>query len=75
MSLWAVAPKGSIFALTLRALAALQAHVGLGMDVEAALRFPIGIFVMDQMIYNGLYYSISKLAEHQKRQITLPEEW
>jgi hypothetical protein len=75
MSLWAVAPKGSIFALTLRALAALRAHVGLGMDVEAALRFPVSIFVIDHMIYNGLYYFISKLAAHQKRQITLPEEW
>ena len=37
MSLWAVAPKGRIFALSLKALAALRIHVGLGMDVEAAL--------------------------------------
>jgi hypothetical protein len=34
-----------------------------------------GIFVIDHMIYNGLCYFISKLAAHQKRQITLPEEW
>lgn len=75
MSLWAVAPKGSIFALSLKASAALQTHVGLGMDVEAALRFPIGIFVMDHVIYNDLNYFVSKLAAHEKRQITLPEEW
>jgi hypothetical protein len=56
-------------------LAALRTHVGLGMDVEAALRFPIGIFVMDHMIYNDLNYFVSKLAAHEKRQITLPEEW
>ena len=54
MSLWAVAPKGSIFALSLKGLAALRTQVGLGMDVEAALRFPMGIFVMDHMIYNDL---------------------
>jgi hypothetical protein len=36
MSLWAVALNGSIFALSLKALAALRTHVGLGMDVEVA---------------------------------------
>jgi len=45
------------------------------MDVDATFRFPIGIFVIDRMIYNGLYYIISKLAAHQKRQIKMPEEW
>ena len=70
MSLWAVAPKGSIFVVSLKALAALRTHVGLGMDVEAALGFLIGIFVMDHMIYNDLNYFVSKLAAHEKRQIT-----
>jgi len=74
MSLRAVASKGSIFALSLNALSALQTHVGHGIDVEAALS-PIGIFVMDHMIYNDLDYFVSKLAAHEKHQITSPEEW
>lgn len=45
------------------------------MDVDATFRFPIGIFVIDQVIYNGLCYIISKLAAHQKRQIKMQEEW
>ena len=67
--------KRKYFWLIVEGLGALRTHVGLGMDVEAALRFPIGIFVMDHMIYNDLNYFVSKLAAHEKRQITLPEEW
>lgn len=44
-------------------------HAGIGMNVDATFGFPIGVFVIDQLIHNGLSYFISKLAAHQKRQI------